>query len=78
MDRKMATSGDAGGSKASRSAPIRILGGGHSFRQGGEDAGGSQASRDTVKQGIGISSSGHTLGGGKRDADAGGPKGKGG
>ena len=35
------STGDAGGSKASRSAPIGIAGG-HSFRQFGQDGGGSQ------------------------------------
>jgi hypothetical protein len=72
----MAKSGDAGGSRPSRSAPIHISGSGHDFRQSGQDAGGSSASRDTVRRGIGISG-GHTLGEGKRDGDAGGPKGKG-
>lgn len=69
-------SGDAGGSRPSRAAPVHISGG-HDFRQSGVDGGGSKASRDTNRQGIGVSG-GHTLGEGKRDGDAGGPKGKGG
>jgi hypothetical protein len=73
----MAGRDDAGGSKASRSASVHISGSAHSFRQSGEDAGGSKASRDMVNQGVGVSG-GHTLGGGKGDGDAGGPKGKGG
>ena len=73
----MAKSGDAGGSKASRSAPVEISGG-HNFRQSGSDGGGSKASRDLTSQGITITGGGHLLGSGKRDGDAGGEKGRGG
>jgi hypothetical protein len=69
-------SGDAGGSRPSRNAPVHVSGG-HGFRQSGVDAGGSKASDDMNRRRIGVSG-GHTLGAGKRDGDAGGPKGKGG
>jgi hypothetical protein len=81
---KSPRSGDAGGSRPSRAAPIHISGG-HHFRQSGDDAGGSKASRDMTARDIGISG-GRQLGshppwgcmlggGGERSGDAGGSKG---
>jgi hypothetical protein len=65
-------SGDAGGSRPSEAAPIHISGG-HRCRQGGADAGGSNASRAMTERAVGIGH-GHRLGGGERSGDAGGSK----